>query len=404
MSKPRKVMKFGGTSVADLERIRRVAGQAAAAQAAGYDVAVVVSAMAGVTNDLVAKVTALHPLYDPAEYDAVVASGEQVTAGLTASALQALGVPARSYAGREVPIETDAAHGAARILHVGCAAIEAGFARGEIAVVAGFQGVHAASGRVTTLGRGGSDTSAAALAAALGADCDIYTDVDGVYTADPRSVPGARRLARVTYEEMLEYASSGAKVLHPRSVELCMSYGVPLRVLSSLHADPGGTLITHEEVSVEKDPVTGVACARDEVKITLVGLPDKPGTAAAVFGPPAVAGINVDMIVQSMGADARADISFTVGKADRDRTVHLLHERRADIGFERIDVREQLAKVSTVGAGMRSHPGTAARMFAVLAEQGINAHVISTSEIKITVLIDDSQAETAVRALHEAFC
>ena len=402
--RPRTVMKFGGTSVADLDRIRNVAAKVAAQHAAGHHVAVVVSAMAGVTNRLVADVTALHALYDPAEYDAVVASGEQITAGLTATALQALGLDARSYAAHQVPIETDAAHGAARIMKVGAEAIEAGFARGQIAVVAGFQGVDPRSGRVTTLGRGGSDTSAAALAAALGAVCDIYTDVDGVYTTDPRMVPTARRLQTLTYEEMLEYASSGAKVLHPRSVELCMAHRVPLRVLSSLHADPGGTLITQEEATMEKDPVTGIACARNEVKITLTGLPDRPGIAAAVFGPPADAGINVDMIVQNMGADGRADISFTVSEADRTRTVHLLTERQADIGFAALIVRESLAKVSTVGAGMRSHPGTAARMFAVLGQIGVNAHVISTSEIKISVLIDDAQAENAVRALHEAFC
>ncbi len=399
--RPRLVMKFGGTSVASLERIRAAALRVQHEQQQGFDVVVTVSAMAGVTNSLVQYVTDMAPLYDPHEYDAVVATGEQVTSGLMALALQNLGLQARSYAGHQVAVVTDNTHGAARITNVQTAALEQGFARGEIAVVAGFQGV-SEQGRTTTLGRGGSDTSAAALAAALGARCDIYTDVDGVYSADPRVVPLARKISQITYEEMLEYASSGAKVLHPRSVELSMNYNVPLRVLSSLQNLPG-TLICAEENDMEKPPVTGVAAATDESKITLRRVADKPGIAASIFVPLAAAGLNVDMIVQSMAADGTTDVTFTVGRADSARTLQVVREQKHTIGYSELHVSENLAKVSVIGAGMRSHAGTAATMFEVLAQQGINIYVISTSEIKISVLIDNAHAKAAMQALHTAF-
>ncbi len=398
----RIVMKFGGTSVADLDRIRAVARRVKREVLAGHEVAVVVSAMAGVTNQLVSWCQELSPLHDAREYDTVVATGEQVTAGLTAIALQAEGIDARSWQGWQIPIRTDDAHGKARI-----EAIEAGELRrrmklGQVPVVAGFQGL-GPDQRITTLGRGGSDLSAVALAAALEADrCDIFTDVDGVYTTDPRIVPRARKLARISYEEMLELASVGAKVLQTRSVELAMKRRVRLQVLSSFEDVPG-TLVVDEDEIVEKELVSGVAYSRDEAKLTLRRVPDRPGIAASVFGPLAQANINVDMIVQNVSADGLTDLTFTVGRADLARARAVLDSHRERIGFEDLVVDPAVAKVSVVGIGMRSHAGVANTMFRTLAERGINIEVISTSEIKISVLIREEATELAVRALHSAY-
>jgi aspartate kinase len=400
-------MKFGGTSVATVERIRNVARHVKREIDAGYEVAVVVSAMSGKTNELVAWCKETSALHDMREYDAVVASGEQVTAGLLALALQEMGFPARSWQGWQVPIVTDEAHGAARIGSIDAAGLLQGFGRGETAVVAGFQGLCKTTGRITTLGRGGSDTSAVAVAAAIGAErCDIYTDVDGVYTTDPRVVTRARRLDRVAFEEMLEMASLGAKVLQVRSVELALKYDVPTYVRSSFD-DPGnsrrGTLICKEEDIVESQVVTGVAFSRDEAQITLRRVADKPGVAAAVFAPLAEAGVNVDMIVQTVSEDNMTDMTFTVGAADYDRARALLERAKPQIGYAALSGATDVAKVSAIGVGMRSHPGVAARAFRALAEKGVNIRAITTSEIKFSVLIDEAYTELAVRTLHTIY-
>ncbi|WP_375459091.1 aspartate kinase [uncultured Enterovirga sp.] len=406
---PRLVMKFGGTSVATVERLRNVARHVAREVRAGYDVAVVVSAMAGKTNELVGWVKEAGALADPAEYDAVVASGEQVTSGLLAIVLQQAGLPARSWQGWQIPIQTSDQHGSARIVSIDGAGILDRFeAAREIAVVSGFQGVHAETGRLATLGRGGSDTSAVALAAALKAErCDIYTDVDGVYTTDPRIVPRAQRLDRVAFEEMLEMASLGAKVLQVRSVELAMVHRVPTYVRSSFddpdHPNPG-TLICDEEDIVEHPVVTGIAFSRDEAQITLRRVADKPGVAAAIFGPLADANVNVDMIIQVVSDDAATtDITFTVPTADYDRSRALLEANKEAIGAAVIQGATDVVKVSAIGVGMRSHAGVASRAFKALAEKGINIRAITTSEIKFSVLIDAAYTELAVRTLHSLY-
>jgi aspartate kinase len=399
----RIVQKFGGTSVGTIERIQAVAKRVKAEFDAGNEVAVVVSAMSGVTNQLVDYATKISPLHDAREYDVVVASGEQVTSGLVAMALQALGVPARSWLGWQIPFKTDAVHGKARIQGIETDELRRRMASREVPVVAGFQGV-AEDDRITTLGRGGSDTSAVALAAALNADrCDIFTDVDGVYTCDPRIVAKARKLDKITHEEMLELASQGAKVLQTRSVAMAMSHGVRVQVLSSF-VDAPGTLVVNEDEIVEKEVVSGIAYSRDEAKITLVGVQDRPGVAAAIFGPLSDASINVDMIVQNVSEDGKTTgLTFTIGKADLDRTVALLNERRKDLGFARLVPDSNVVKVSVIGVGMRSHAGVAQRMFQTLAGKGINIQVISTSEIKISVLIAEEYTELALRALHTAY-
>jgi aspartate kinase len=397
-------MKFGGTSVADIDRIRNVARRVKREFDAGHEVAVVVSAMSGVTNQLVAWVNQVAPLYDAREYDTVVATGEQVTSGLTALALQELGVPARSWQGWQLPLTSDDAHGKARILGIETTELLRRFAADrQVAVVAGFQGV-GSENRVTTLGRGGSDTSAVALAAALGAErCDIYTDVDGVYTCDPRIVAKARKLDRITYEEMLEMASLGAKVLQTRSVELAMNHRVRVQVLSSFEDRPG-TLVVDEDEIVEKQIVSGIAYSRDEAKVTLTKVADKPGVAAAIFGPLADASVNVDMIVQSSSEDGRTtDMTFTVGKADLERATRLLKDAAGEIGYRDLIADPNVVKVSVIGVGMRSYAGVALTMFRTLAAKGINIQVISTSEIKISVLVDEQYLELALRALHTAY-
>jgi aspartate kinase len=400
-------MKFGGTSVATVERIKNVARHVLREVAAGHEVAVVVSAMSGKTNELVAWCKEASPLCDMSEYDAVVASGEQVTAGLLALALREAGLAARSWLGWQAPVLTDDAHGAARILRIEPAGILDGFSRGEAAVVAGFQGVHAETNRITTLGRGGSDTSAVALAAAIHADrCDIYTDVDGVYTTDPRVVPKARRMDKVAFEEMLEMASAGAKVLQVRSVEVALKHDMPTYVRSSFD-DPdhprSGTLICKEEDIVEAQVVTGIAFSRDEAQITLRRVADKPGVAASVFMPLAEASINVDMIVQTVSEDKMTDMTFTVGAADYERARALLEKAQGAIGFAAIAGARDVAKVSAIGVGMRSHAGVAARAFQALSEKGINIRAITTSEIKFSVLIDAAYTELAVRTLHTLY-
>jgi aspartate kinase len=399
----RIVMKFGGTSVADIERIKAVALRVKAEVDRGSEVAVVVSAMAGTTNQLVEWTRSISRLHDAREYDVVVSSGEQVTAGLLALALQELGVSARSWLGWQIPIRTDNVHGKARIDLIDTAEIEKRFAQGQVAVVAGFQGL-GADNRITTLGRGGSDTSAVALAAALRADrCDIFTDVDGVYTTDPRIVAKARKLDKITYEEMLEMASLGAKVLQIRSVEMAMKHRVRLQVLSSF-VDRPGTLVVDEDEIVEKEVVSGIAYSRDEAKITLTRVPDRPGVAAAIFGPLADASINVDMIVQNVSEDGgTTDLTFTVAKSDLDRAVRVLEERRSELGYVALVPDPDVVKVSVIGVGMRSHAGVAQRMFGALAEKGINIQVISTSEIKVSVLIAEEYTELAVRSLHTAY-
>ena len=398
----RIVMKFGGTSVADLDRIRNVAARVKREVDAGHEVAVVVSAMAGATNQLVAWCAGLSPLHDAREYDAVVATGEQVTTGLLAIALQTLGVDARSWSGWQIPVRTDTAHGKARIEGIEGAEIIRRMALGQVAVVAGFQGI-GPDGRVTTLGRGGSDTSAVALAAALGAErCDIYTDVDGVYTTDPRIVARARKLDKIAYEEMLELASVGAKVLQTRSVELAMKARVRVRVLSSF-VDGPGTLVVDEDEIVEQATVAGIAYSRDEAKVTVRRVPDRPGIAAAVFGPLAEANVNVDMIVQNVAADGTTDMTFTVSRADLPRAEKTLGEHQAEIGFTELIHDPEVAKISVVGVGMRSHTGVANTMFRTLAAKGINIQVISTSEIKVSVLVAAEYTELAVRALHAAY-
>jgi aspartate kinase len=422
------VLKFGGTSVADIDRIRNVAAHVKREVDAGHACAVVVSAMAGQTNQLVAWVekawgfkerkqngAEASAQYDGREYDAVVSSGEQVTSGLLALVLQSFGVRARSWQGWQIPLQTDGAHRAARITGIAVDEIKTRMMDGEVAVVAGFQGI-APGNRISTLGRGGSDTSAVALAAALAADrCDIYTDVDGVYTTDPRVVPKAHRLNRISYEEMLEMASQGAKVLQTRSVELAMQKGVRVLVRSSFDPpDLGGkstdaalelgTLVCHEDEIVEQNVVSGIAYARDEAKVTLLKVADKPGVAAQVFGPLAEANINVDMIVQNVSEDGRfTDVTFTVQSADLDRALEVLRNAKDDIGYLDLRGSTDIAKVSAIGVGMRSHAGVAAQMFSALAEKGINIEAISTSEIKISVLIDAAYAELAVRTLHSLF-
>ncbi len=399
-------MKFGGTSMAGIERIRLVAERVKLEVDAGHQVAVVVSAMAGETDRLVNFCREASPLYDRREYDVVVASGEQVTSGLLAIALQAIGVPARSWLGWQLPINTDTAYGAARIEGIDTQALNAALATGQVAVIPGFQGV--AEGRVSTLGRGGSDTSAVAVAAAMKADrCDIYTDVDGVYTTDPRIVPRARKLRRVSYEEMLELASVGAKVLQTRSVGLAMKEGVRVRVLSSFvpGGDDSGTLIvSEEELDMERQLITGIAHDKNEAKITLTAVPDKPGAVATIFTPLAEAGINVDMIVQNIAhSTGSTDVTFTVPAADLARSLDVLAKAQGAIGYEAVKHDTRVAKITVVGVGMRSHAGVAATMFKTLGARGINIQAITTSEIKVSVLIDEDETELAVRVLHTAY-
>ncbi|OJW76259.1 MAG: aspartate kinase [Sphingomonadales bacterium 63-6] len=411
----RIVMKFGGTSMAGTERIRRVANIVRRQQAAGHEVAVVVSAMAGETDRLVNFCREANPLYDPAEYDVVVASGEQVTSGLLALTLQAMGCKARSWLGWQLPIHTDDAHAKARIEDFDSEALLASMAAGEIAVIPGFQGLSPAN-RVTTLGRGGSDTSAVAVAAAINADrCDIYTDVDGVYTTDPRIVAKARKLSHVTYEEMLELASVGSKVLQTRSVSLAMKEKVRVQVLSSFIDDdapaadtlPGTMIVSDEELEgldMERQLITGIAADKNEAKVTLTRIADRPGAVATVFEPLAANNINVDMIIQNVAKDkGETDVTFTVPKADLLRTQALLEENKDKIGFFRMISDDKVAKISVVGVGMRSHAGVASTMFKALADRGINIQAISTSEIKVSVLIDEDETELAVRVLHTAY-
>ena len=410
---PRLVMKFGGTSVATVERIRNVARHVKREVEAGYDVAVVVSAMAGATNQLVAWTREAAVLHDAREYDAVVASGEQVTAGLMAIVLQDMGVAARSWAGWQIPIETDGAHGSARILSIDGQVLVERMRQGQVPVITGFQGL-GPNNRITTLGRGGSDTSAVAVAAAVGAErCDIYTDVDGVYTTDPRVVPRARRLDRIAYEEMLEMASLGAKVLQTRSVELAMNHNVRVLVRSSFDPPDGpqpgapgatGTLVCSEEEIVEQQVVSGIAYSKDEAKITLRRVADKPGVAASVFGPLADANINVDIIVQNVSEDGRyTDITFTVPVADFERAREVIRGAQSAIGFAEVNGATDVVKVSVIGVGMRSHAGVAAMMFRALAQRGINIQAITTSEIKISILIEAAYTELAVRTLHSVY-
>ncbi|SLN50298.1 Aspartokinase [Aquimixticola soesokkakensis] len=405
---PVLVMKFGGTSVATLDRIKRAAKRVGREVANGYDVIVIVSAMSGETNKLVGFVGETSPMYDAREYDAVVSSGENVTAGLMALTLQEMDVPARSWQGWQVPLMTDGAHGAARIKEIPSENIMSKFGEGmKVAVVAGFQGI-SPEGRITTLGRGGSDTTAVAFAAAFDAErCDIYTDVDGVYTTDPRITAKAKKLEKISFEEMLELASLGAKVLQTRSVELAMRYKVKLRVLSSFEEyDPNaGTLICAEEDIVESKVVSGVAASREEAKMTLVSVADTPGIAAAIFGPLADAGINVDMIVQNISDEGETDMTFSCPVDQVKRATTALQEAKAaaKIGFSELLSDVEVAKVSIVGIGMRSQVGVAAKMFKVLSSEGINIKVIATSEIKISVLIDRKYMELAVQALHDAF-
>lgn len=410
----RLVMKFGGTSVADIDRIRNVARHVKREVDAGNQVAVVVSAMAGRTNELVAWTRQASPMHDAREYDTVVAAGEQVSAGLLAICLQSMGVDARSWMGWQIPIRTNNAHGAARIEDIEANTLTERLDIGQVAVIAGFQGI-GPDNRLATLGRGGSDTSAVAVAAAIAAErCDIYTDVDGVYTTDPRIEPKARRLDRVSFEEMLEMASLGAKVLQVRSVELAMVHGVNVFVRSSFDdpeaidskpgALPNGTLICDEEDIVEKHVVTGIAYARDEAQISLRRVPDKPGVSAAIFGPLADAHINVDMIVQSVSEDgSRTDMTFTLPDGDVDKAIEVLEAARDDIGFEVLQSDKGLVKVSVIGIGMRSHAGVAATAFSAMASKGINIRAITTSEIKFSVLIDADYAELAVRTLHSVY-
>jgi len=399
----RIVQKFGGTSVGDLDRIRNAARRVKQAVERGEHVAVVVSAMAGETNRLDGWTREISPLHDTREYDAVVSSGEQVTAGLMALALQDIQVPARSWLGWQLPIVTDDMHGKARIERIETGEIGQRIDQGEVAVVAGFQGLGPRS-RITTLGRGGSDATAVALASALGAKrCDIFTDVDGVYTSDPRIVAKARKLDRIAYEEMLEMASLGAKVLQTRAVELAMRHRVTLQVVSSFEDVPGTFLVDEDEI-VEKNIVSGIAYSRDEAKITLTQIADRPGVAASVFGPLAEAGINVDMIVQSSSQDGRsADITFTIGKSDLGRTVEVLEGNQSGLEFQGLMSDADVVKLSVIGVGMRTHPGVAQKMFHTLSDKGINIQVISTSEIKVSVLIAEEYTELALRSLHTAY-
>jgi aspartate kinase len=410
----RLVLKFGGTSVADIDRIRNVARHVQREYKAGHDVAVVVSAMAGKTNELVSWCKDASPMHDAREYDAIVSSGENVTAGLLAIVLQNMGISARSWQGWQLPMYTSNAHGSARIADLNGSEIVKRFReRKEVAVIAGFQGIHKDTGRITTLGRGGSDTSAVAIAAAIEAErCDIYTDVDGVYTTDPRVVPKARRLDKVAFEEMLELASLGAKVLQVRSVELGMVHKVRIFVRSSFdkpedidpHGMPPGTLICDEEEIVEQQVVTGIAFSKDEAQISIRNVEDKPGIAAAIFGPLADSSVNVDMIVQNVSADGKTtDLTFTVPASDYQRALDVIQKAKSTIGFQRVDGATDVAKVSVIGIGMRSHAGVAARAFKALAERNINIRAITTSEIKFSVLIDAAYTELAVRTLHSLY-
>ena len=410
----RLVMKFGGTSVANIERIRNVAHHVKREVDAGHDVAVVVSAMSGKTNELVGWCREASPMHDAREYDAVVASGEQVTAGLLAMTLEGMGINARSWQGWQLPILTSNAHSSARILEInGDELIKRFKERKEVAVVAGFQGMHKETGRITTLGRGGSDTSAVAIAAAIQAErCDIYTDVDGIYTTDPRVVPKAQRMPKIAYEEMLELASLGAKVMQVRSVELGMVHNVRIFVRSSFekpedidpHGTPPGSLICGEEEIVEQQVVTGIAFSKDEAQISIRRVQDKPGVAAAIFGPLAEANINVDMIVQNVSADgATTDLTFTVPAGDYKRATDVLTKSKGQVIYERLDGATGVAKVSVIGIGMRSHAGVAAKAFKALADKGINIRAITTSEIKFSLLIDEAYTELAVRTLHSLY-
>ncbi|HJP20953.1 MAG: aspartate kinase [Alphaproteobacteria bacterium] len=399
----RLVMKFGGTSVADVGRIHEVARRVKAEADAGHEIAVVVSAMAGTTDQLINWTADVANLHDAREFDVVVSTGEQITSGLMAMALQDLGLTARSWLAWQLPVRTDGVHGSARILDIEAAEVGARMAKGEIAVMAGYQGL-APDNRLTTIGRGGTDTSAVALAAALGAErCDIYTDVEGVFTADPRIVAKARKLDKITYEEMLEMASQGAKVLQTRAVVMAMNHRVRVQVLSSFSEAPG-TLVVDEDEIVEQQVVSGIAYSRDEAKITLRRVADRPGVAAAIFGPLAEANINVDMIVQNVSEDDETtDLTFTVTEADLDDAVKVIDGARSDIGYEEVLYDNGVAKISIIGVGMRSHAGVASRMFGTLAEKGINIEVISTSEIKVSVLINEEYTELALRALHHAY-
>ncbi len=399
----RLVLKFGGTSVGDIERIKAVALRIKAEVDEGNQIAVVVSAMSGVTNRLVGYVNEITTLYDPQEYDVVVSAGEQITSGLLSLALQELGVSARSWQGWQIPVQTNDAHGKARIQSITGKNVIGSLQAGYVVVVAGFQGI-GQDGRISTLGRGGSDTSAVALAAALGADrCDIYTDVEGIYTADPRIVAKAHKLEKITHEEMLEMASVGAKVLQTRAVEIAMKHAVRLQVLSSFNNKPG-TLVVDEDEVVEQEFVSGIAYSRDEAKITLGKVADNPGVAAGIFGPLADANVNVDMIVQNISDDGKAtDLTFTVSKGDFERTIEILEFNKNDLGYQNLRTDLSVVKISVIGVGMRSHAGVAQRMFKSLADEGINIQVISTSEIKVSVLIAEKYTERAVRALHTIY-
>ena len=397
------VQKFGGTSVADLDRIRNVAQRVKMEVDQGHQVAAVVSAMAGTTNQLVEWAREIGPIHDAREYDTIVAAGEQITAGLLSIALQNIGVDARSWLAWQLPVKTDEIHGAARILNIDITQVRERLLSGQVAVVAGFQGIDP-NGRISTLGRGGSDTSAVALAAALAADrCDIYTDVDGVYTTDPRIAPKARKLESVTYEEMLEMASLGAKVLHTRSVAMAMRHDVNLQVRSSF-SDAPGTFVVDEDAIVEQEKISGIAYSPDEAKITIQGLPDQPGIAASVFGQLADKHVNVDMIVQSASSDAnKTDITFSISREDMKKAVEIIEQNKDNLNYSGIEPTENVTKISVVGVAMRSQPGVAKTMFETLAQKGVNLQVISTSEIKISVLISSEYTELAVRSLHTAF-
>ena len=405
---PVLVMKFGGTSVATLDRIARAAKRVGVEVAKGYDVIVIVSAMAGKTNELVEWVNQTSPLFDAREYDAVVASGETITAGLMALRLQEMQIPARSWHGWQVPVRTTANHSAARIEEIATDNINTKFNEGmQVAVVAGFQGI-SKEGRITTLGRGGSDTTAVGFAAAFAAErCDIYTDVDGIYTTDPRISDKARKLEKIAFEEMLELASLGAKVLETRSVEMAMRHKVKLRVLSSFEeqSDAAGTYVCDEEEIMETNVVSGVAYSRDEAKMTLISVADRPGIAAAIFVPLSDAGVNVDMIVQNISEDGRTDMTFSLPKNQVLRAAKAMNaaNESGEINFDDLVIDDDVAKISVVGIGMRSQSGVAAKMFKILSDEGVNIKVISTSEIKISVLIDRKYVELAVQALHDAF-
>ena len=401
------VIKFGGTSVGDVERIKNAASKIAAEVKLGNKVAVVVSAMAGQTDHLISLCRSISPVHDPREHDSVVSTGEQVTAGLMAMALQQRGLRARSWLGWQIPICTDSSHNKARIDRIDASALHTRLNQGEIAVIAGFQGI-AEDDSITTIGRGGSDTSAVALAAALKADrCDIYTDVDGVYTTDPRITPKASKLKTISYEEMLELASLGAKVLQTRSVEMAMRHSVPVQVLSTFANTIGseypGTLVTSEVQTMEKKNVTGIAHSLNEARITLIGVPDKPGIAATIFGALSNIGVNVDMIVQTSSVDERTDMNFTVSKNDLDKTMQTLESEADKIKYEKLYADKDVAKISLVGLGMKSNPGVAATMFKTLADKKINIQTIETSEISVSVLIAEEYAELAIRSLHSVY-